>query len=249
MAQRQVQPNEARKQSALRERICFLGTLDNETYAIQGSTGEKVYHVKVAPNPTCTCPDYTYRRNRCKHIYFMLLRMLRVPDSLIDDTVFLDSYIATWKSDFASRRLAQQLQDEEEEDVIIASSDDETVESSDDEDDTLSDEDEEDSVEIIEPVRVCHQHRVRRRALGGNCPICLEGLRENTAHALTFCATQCGNNVHLSCMQRYAQHAGEWRCPLCVQPGGATSNPSSGERTRLSKLSINLFTYNNTLPA
>ncbi|KAG0455936.1 hypothetical protein HPP92_023724 [Vanilla planifolia] len=46
-------------------------------FHVLGSTGN-VYVVMLVSSPTCTCPD---RSSRCKHILFVLLRVLRVPIS------------------------------------------------------------------------------------------------------------------------------------------------------------------------
>lgn len=48
-------------------------------YVIMGSTGN-VYNVIITNDPTCTCPDHITRGNRCKHIYFVLIRIMKVKD-------------------------------------------------------------------------------------------------------------------------------------------------------------------------
>jgi len=48
-------------------------------YVIMGSTGN-VYKVVICNNPHCNCPDYTQRMNRCKHIYFVLIRIMNAPN-------------------------------------------------------------------------------------------------------------------------------------------------------------------------
>lgn len=47
------------------------------SYIIMGSTGN-VYNVVITNKPSCTCPDYIAIANRCKHIYFVLLRIMKV---------------------------------------------------------------------------------------------------------------------------------------------------------------------------
>ena len=46
-------------------------------YIVMGSTGN-VYRVKIKHEPSCTCPDNRMRKERCKHIYFILLRVMKV---------------------------------------------------------------------------------------------------------------------------------------------------------------------------
>ena len=46
-------------------------------YLIMGNSGN-TYKVKISNFPSCTCPDYKIRRNRCKHIYFVLIRIMNI---------------------------------------------------------------------------------------------------------------------------------------------------------------------------
>lgn len=46
-------------------------------FTILGSTG-KVYTVTIKDEPICTCPDFVTRHFRCKHIYFVLIRVMKV---------------------------------------------------------------------------------------------------------------------------------------------------------------------------
>ena len=45
-------------------------------YIILGTTNN--YKVIIGNKPICTCPDHTSRKVRCKHIYFILLKILKV---------------------------------------------------------------------------------------------------------------------------------------------------------------------------
>ncbi len=51
-------------------------------YLIMGSTGN-VYSVVITNKPTCTCPDFRQRKKRCKHIYFVLIRIMKVENPII----------------------------------------------------------------------------------------------------------------------------------------------------------------------
>ena len=55
--------------------------VNNEEYKkefiIMGSTGN-IYNVIIKEKPTCTCPDYKTRNKRCKHIYFVLIRVMKI---------------------------------------------------------------------------------------------------------------------------------------------------------------------------
>ena len=47
------------------------------TYVIMGHSGN-IYNVTINHRPNCTCPDYIQRGNRCKHIYFVLMRIMNI---------------------------------------------------------------------------------------------------------------------------------------------------------------------------
>lgn len=71
-----------RKQRGITQKIFLIETIEKKNntsreYVVMGSTGN-VYNVNITNNPTCTCPDYSIRYNRCKHIYFILLRVMKV---------------------------------------------------------------------------------------------------------------------------------------------------------------------------
>lgn len=65
-----------RKQRGSTQPLYLIETLDStemyeKSYSVMGSTGN-VYTVTIKHTPECTCPDYTTRGNRCKHIFFIL---------------------------------------------------------------------------------------------------------------------------------------------------------------------------------
>ncbi len=246
------------------------------TYGITGSTGDNIYTVRIGTVPSCTCPDFELNRYRCKHIYYVLVRLLHVPDELVHDVVFPHSFINKWEDRFREtqdRQLAQRLhnnednendEEEEEEDYRIARRleqawrDEEaqqrerdraiaqrlqaeydaeeeeearareeqrrrrqqriTVSSSSSDDGSVysinSSSSDDDDSDDDEPSR----KPVARKPITGECPICLEDLTlsEKQKMAVTYCASTCGNNIHLQCMANYAKHnENGWQCPLC----------------------------------
>ena len=71
----------ARKQRGATQNIFLIETIIDETeserkYVVMGSTGN-VYNVIIKNSPECSCPDYMTRMKRCKHIYFVLIRVMR----------------------------------------------------------------------------------------------------------------------------------------------------------------------------
>lgn len=71
----------ARKQRGTTQNIFLIESIVDNNYSerkyiVMGSTGN-VYDVIIKNTPECSCPDYTTRAKRCKHIYFVLIRVMR----------------------------------------------------------------------------------------------------------------------------------------------------------------------------
>lgn len=78
----------ARKYRGISQKLYLIESNDSQEkkeYIIMGSTGN-VYTVAVKEKPTCTCPDHKSRHNRCKHIYFVLIKIMGVKD--IDKPIY-----------------------------------------------------------------------------------------------------------------------------------------------------------------
>ena len=76
--------SDQRKYRGQSQRLYLIETIDTKTmyakkYSVMGSTGN-VYEVTIKDEPECTCPDYATRGNRCKHIYFILIRVMKCDD-------------------------------------------------------------------------------------------------------------------------------------------------------------------------
>jgi hypothetical protein len=81
----------SREYRALHQRILFIGhEVQNDpsketityNFSVIGASGSH-YQVSLtfpAGTLTCTCSDYVYRRQRCKHIYFLIARVFRHPE-------------------------------------------------------------------------------------------------------------------------------------------------------------------------
>lgn len=75
-----------RKQNGLSHPLLYVDHTVNEgdrniiVYVL--GTTRNVYQVKFksCSKPSCDCPDFKKRRLQCKHIYFVLLRILQVED-------------------------------------------------------------------------------------------------------------------------------------------------------------------------
>lgn len=80
-----------RKQRSIKEKIYLIEINGNE-YLIMGSSGN-VYTITINNTPSCTCPDYLIRKTNCKHLYFVLDRVLGVTDIGIDKNIMADEKI------------------------------------------------------------------------------------------------------------------------------------------------------------
>lgn len=60
-------------------------------YKIMGHSGN-VYTVTISKHPKCTCPDFFLRRNRCKHIFFVLMRIMNI-DNYTDSSYTNDELL------------------------------------------------------------------------------------------------------------------------------------------------------------
>lgn len=67
----------------------YSGDILERSYEVMGTTGN-VYNVCIKTSPTCTCPDYTTRYKRCKHIYFVLSRIMKVKSDQEDIEEYTD---------------------------------------------------------------------------------------------------------------------------------------------------------------
>jgi len=78
-----------RKCRGVTQNIYLIETIVNvdeceRKYVVMGSTGN-VYDVTIKTEPSCTCPDFVTRGRRCKHIYFILVKVMKTVDSDKDE--------------------------------------------------------------------------------------------------------------------------------------------------------------------
>lgn len=66
------------------------------SYVIMGNSG-KTYTVTIAHKPRCTCPDFKSRSSRCKHIFFVLIRIMNI-ENFKDRTFSEEELLAMFKN-------------------------------------------------------------------------------------------------------------------------------------------------------
>ncbi|KAL9578100.1 MAG: hypothetical protein Q9212_005939 [Teloschistes hypoglaucus] len=64
-------------------------TVPTETVEMAGTTGN-IYHITIALEPSCTCPD-NKKGNQCKHIVYVLYNVLKAPEDLRYQIAFLSA--------------------------------------------------------------------------------------------------------------------------------------------------------------
>lgn len=92
----------SRKVRALTQNISLLATLNENNgtkmYIVKGTIGT-TYKVIIDETPSCTCYDFTTRHSTCKHIYFVLLRILNVdPDTYIINSTKVNTNVTMTNS-------------------------------------------------------------------------------------------------------------------------------------------------------
>jgi hypothetical protein len=85
-----------------------------ESIDMAGSTGN-IYSVTISLQPTCSCPDMSGSGGQCKHIIYVLKRVLRVEGQLSYQAAFLSSEL---REIFANAPVAAQGASTEAETVV-----------------------------------------------------------------------------------------------------------------------------------
>lgn len=71
-------------------------------FNVMGTTGN-IYEVKLLGSPVCTCPDFEKRKQRCKHIFFMLTKifLIKNPYKNTFSQKEIDEYIKSYKDNIS----------------------------------------------------------------------------------------------------------------------------------------------------
>jgi len=187
---------------------------------ILGSTGN-VYSVKLRPEGNeCSCLDFAKSSGACKHILFVMLRILKLPR---DDH-------RVWQTSFTASELSAILEQLGDDSTATSVRADATV--------------------LRGYRQACGEaQQVVRKPLPADCPICYEEMSPEAAETgeVIFCRT-CGHNTHADCQKRWAaaSRSGD-SCPLCRSPW-ALSQPPVGDTDASSSASqrtqpVNLAAY------
>ncbi len=176
-------------------------------FTVLGSTGN-VYTVVLGLVPSCTCPDYCRRNDMCKHILFVLLKVigLEVSNPLAYQKAYISSELNELYTILRTRRVGGTILANDQVRAAVAQ-------------DSSSD------VASLEP------SFVQRRSLldDSDCPICFDDLTNEPESKVTYCRGTCGANFHEACIRRWlsAMTLSKPSCPHCrqlwVDENGSTS--------------------------
>lgn len=146
-------------------------------YAVMGSTGN-VYLVKIKSVPTCTCPDYVGRKRRCKHIYFILIRVMGVSEDKTDNENYLSGELVQMFKKIP--KVTHHLIADDKYRQIYEKNKDK-----------------------ITPQKMKEKDQKETDDL---CPICLDDLENG--EDLDFCKFSCGKSIHKECFTMLAKSKG-----------------------------------------
>lgn len=84
----------SRKERGVTQNLFLIEMKSEKEYIVMGSTGN-IYTVIIKDIPSCSCPDFVTRNKRCKHIYFVLIRVMKTikeDQSIYSDNELMEMY-------------------------------------------------------------------------------------------------------------------------------------------------------------
>jgi Ring finger domain/SWIM zinc finger len=174
-------------------------------FTVLGSTGN-VYQVQFGKVPTCNCPDFHRRQDMCKHIMFILLKVMGLSPNnpLSYQKAYITSELEELFTILRTRRVGGSVLANAQVRAAVLHPSPDTAEAA---------------------------SGVPRRQLtpdDSDCPICFDTLLNEAESKLTYCRGTCGANFHAACLSRWlrSQTAHQSTCPNCRQPWVGAENPN-----------------------
>lgn len=189
----------SRKKRGISQNLFLIREVYNESkdqiiYDILGTT-KNVYSITMNHDLenenvwSCTCPDYSMRKNICKHIYFIQGKPLAgVTDN-------------NWWSK-AIERINDPEQAKRKSIEFLASK-------------KIIDEYENKKRKLDGIQELDEGCVVQRPFIDSGCPICFEDMRRGDS--FVYCQYSCGNTFHRECFQKWKNRSGD-KCPYCCIP-------------------------------
>jgi hypothetical protein len=175
-------------------------------FTVLGSTGN-VYTVVLGLVPSCTCPDYCRRQDMCKHIMFVLLKVigLDVSNPLAYQKAYISSELNELYTILRTRRVGGTIMANDQVRAAVAAGAAAPSQ----------------NTALVDPSSSVESSSVPRRSLleDSDCPICFDDLTKEPESKVTFCRGTCGANFHEACIRRWlsAMTLSKPSCPHCRQ--------------------------------
>ncbi|KAL7567838.1 hypothetical protein ACA910_000581 [Epithemia clementina (nom. ined.)] len=208
-----------------------------------GSTGN-VYTTCLTHQPTCTCPDFQKRRDLCKHLIFVLVRVVGLSTN---DSLAYQKALVTSELETLYQRVSQRVQDNNSNDSsssdVWANPGVRSRYAAMKQGKGKAGDHGNNSCEEQKQQQEQDDGAVQRRSLEQDCPICLEDMSTCPLAQVTYCKISCGMNFHLECMNMWRRAAGNRQgtstrgaaavtCPNCraVEPAPTPKRRTAGGR-------------------
>lgn len=188
-------------------------TVSRGTFTVLGSTGN-VYEVIIDSIPSCTCPDFQRKQDLCKHLLFVLLKVVGLDQS--NPLVFQKGLLQSEVREILELAQHRQVGGIPLANAFVRQRFNE-VRGNDDGD-----------------VKESDTSNTRRQLdTDSECPICFELMSQSTP--LTYCRSGCGINFHRDCVRRWcaaSKRPGSTpRCPHCRSVWETSSENGDGKTT------------------
>lgn len=159
--------------------VSMLTNWDTRKFDLCGTTGN-LYTVTINASPSCTCPDHEQRKRRCKHIYFILVRIMGVSRENED------------KLEYDQRDLEEMFDNMPTEmtEVTTGKANDDML-----------------NRYTRLTIKTNKDGTVRSQKINSDsrCPVCLDNLK-GTKEPTTHCRYGCGSVVHVDCADMFNRH-------------------------------------------
>ncbi|CDR87168.1 uncharacterized protein SPSC_00294 [Sporisorium scitamineum] len=186
-----------------------------EKFHVSGSKGN-VYKVIVDRNVSCSCMDFSLRRQVCKHLLFVYLKVLRLEGHLpVYSRVRLSQdeveqvFQGALANPVAQALAKPELRKAWETAVGYQADDDEAA--------SGSNQEEQPTGKQLFP------------AEGDVCGVCYEDLEPGSVEGLVFCLESCGRPIHTDCLEKWFDTRGFNR--TCIWCRARWHNPNGAKDT------------------
>ena len=210
-----------RLERAMKHRLYLVERMSPFDFHILGDTGSD-YLVSLTSHPECTCPDHKNRRELCKHILFVLVRVLGLPEETVLREIAHETII-----DACSENMAGAGGMERDTGGRSRVGEGALGEGNDEDGDMLRiDEHEALAALNTSAIQAPLPRSIHAKTAAhvspkpiepeDECPICCNAMLRAP---LVFCANGCGKHLHEACIQtllafnKNAERA--TKCPLC----------------------------------